>query len=84
MAYTYLVVGVPSVPGFIGTLVVSTVGLLLALGAAQALALAYVVLLRIFFTGPTTIVGLILASREGWNLRGIFRGKPVDNSIESS
>jgi uncharacterized protein (TIRG00374 family) len=84
MAYTYLVVGVPSVPGFVGTLEVSTVGLLLALGAIQALALAYVVLLRVFFTGPTTIVGLILASRAGWNLRGLLRGKTLDNSAESS
>lgn len=65
-AFTYLVAGVPAVPGYIGTLELSTVGLVLALGGQQATALAYVVLLRLFFVGPYTVAGAVLAWREGW------------------
>lgn len=68
MAFTHVVIGVPSVPGFIGTLEVATVGMVLALGGDQAGALAYVVLLRLFFTGPSTLLGVFFAWREGWRI----------------
>lgn len=72
--FTYLVTGVPAVPGFIGTLELSTVSLVLALGGEQAMALAYAVLLRLFFIGPVTVVGGLLAWREGWRIAKLDGG----------
>lgn len=72
--FTYLVTGVPAVPGFIGTLELSTVGLVLALGGEQAMALAYAVLLRLFFIGPVTVAGGLLAWREGWRIARLDGG----------
>ena len=68
MAYTHMVIGIPSVPGFVGTLEAATVGLVLALGGTKAAALAFSVLLRVFLMGPSTIIGLALAWREGWHI----------------
>jgi uncharacterized protein (TIRG00374 family) len=72
--YTHLVIGIPSVPGFFGTLELSTASLLLMLGGNSAAALAYVILLRVFFIGPTTLAGIIAAAREGWNMRALVPG----------
>lgn len=65
VAFTHLVIGVPAFPGFAVTLEAVTVTLVLALGGSPSAALAYLVLLRIFLVGPTTLVGAILAWREG-------------------
>ncbi|MCL5958337.1 MAG: flippase-like domain-containing protein [Chloroflexi bacterium] len=68
VVFTHLVIGIPSVPGFVGTLEAATVSLVLALGGTQADALAYAVLLRVFLVGPTTLLGVALAWREGLRL----------------
>lgn len=75
MSYIYVVTGLPSVPGFIGTLEASTVSIIVSLGGSQALALSYAVLVRVLFLGPTTAAGLLLAWREGWSVRGLLTGK---------
>jgi uncharacterized protein (TIRG00374 family) len=68
MAFTHVITGIPSVPGFVGTLEAVVITLVLALGGEAAAALAYAVLLHLFFIGPTTVVGLFFAWREGWRL----------------
>lgn len=64
-AYTNAAISIIVVPGFLGTLEVSSVGLVLALGGTQAAALAFTVLLRVFLIGPSTLLGAFFAWREG-------------------
>jgi uncharacterized protein (TIRG00374 family) len=67
-AYTSAVISIIVVPGFLGTLELSSVGLVLSLGGTAAAAVAYTVLLRVFLIGPSTILGLFFAWREGFHL----------------
>ncbi len=64
-AYTNAAISIVVVPGFVGTLEVSSVGLVLALGGTQAAALAFAVLLRVFLIAPSTLLGAFFAWREG-------------------
>lgn len=64
MAYTNAAIGIFIVPGFAGVLEASSIGLLLSLGANRADALAFTILLRLFFVTPSTVLGAFFAVKE--------------------
>ena len=67
-AYTNFAISIIVVPGFVGTLEASSVGMVLALGGTQAATLAFTLLLHAFVVVPSTVVGAIFAWREGFRL----------------
>jgi glycosyltransferase 2 family protein len=67
MGYTNALISTVVVPGFIGTLELSSIGLMLSLGVPQAASLAFTALLRVFLLLPSIVIGLIFAAREGFN-----------------
>jgi uncharacterized protein (TIRG00374 family) len=73
--YSYIALGIPSAPGSVGTLDAAVATLILANGGNAAGAVAFIILLRIFLMGPSTIVGLALGWREGWLLTNQRRSK---------
>ncbi|MCL5264035.1 MAG: flippase-like domain-containing protein [Chloroflexi bacterium] len=65
MAFVEVIIGLPSLPGFVGTLEAATASLVVALGGARESALAYALLLHVFVVVPTTLAGALLAWRAG-------------------
>lgn len=68
MAFVQIIIGIPAAPGSFGTQEAVAITSVLALGGDSASALAFAVLLRLFYLGPVTLVGAFLAWREGWRL----------------
>lgn len=69
MGYTNALISVVVVPGFVGTLELSAIGLMIGLGAPQAATLAFTALLRVFLLVPSVIIGFVFAAREGFKIR---------------
>jgi len=68
MAFTHLIIGIPSIPGFVGTLEAGTTSVVLALGGSPSDALAYALLLHVFLVGPSTLVGSVFAWHAGMSI----------------
>ncbi len=68
MAFTHTVIGVPSLPGFVGTLDAVALTSLGAMGMEGARALSYTLIVHAFLIAPLTIVGGLMAWREGISL----------------
>lgn len=65
MAFTHVVIGVPSLPGFVGTLDAAALTSLGTLGLAGARALSYTLIVHAYLIVPLTVAGGLLAWREG-------------------
>lgn len=68
MAFTHTVIGVPSLPGFVGTLDAVALTSLGAMGLVGARALSYTLIVHAFLIAPLTVVGGLMAWREGTSL----------------
>lgn len=65
MSFTHVVIGVPSLPGFVGTLDAAALTSLGTLGLDGARALSYTLIVHAYLIVPLTLVGALMAWREG-------------------
>lgn len=68
MAFTHVVIGVPSLPGFVGTLDAAAVTSLGIIGIEGPRAVSYTLIVHAFLIVPLTVVGGLMAWREGVSL----------------
>lgn len=68
MAFTHVVIGVPSLPGFVGTLDAAALTSLGTLGLVGARAVSYTVIVHAYLIVPLTLAGALMAWREGMSL----------------
>ncbi|MDO8691032.1 MAG: lysylphosphatidylglycerol synthase transmembrane domain-containing protein [Dehalococcoidia bacterium] len=68
MAFTHTVIGVPSLPGFVGTLDAVALISLGAMGIVGARAFSYTLIVHAFLIVPLTVAGGLMAWREGISL----------------
>lgn len=65
MAFTHVVIGVPSLPGFVGTLDAAALIALGTLGLKGGRALSYTLIIHAYLIVPLTLAGALFAWREG-------------------
>lgn len=70
MAFTHVVIGVPSLPGFVGTLDAAALTAMSTMDLAGPKALSYTLIVHAYLIVPLTLAGAILAWREGIALAG--------------
>jgi hypothetical protein len=68
MAFTHVVIGIPSLPGFVGTLDAAALTSLQTLGFAGARALSSTLVIHAYLIVPLTVAGALFAWREGVTL----------------
>lgn len=73
MAFTHVIVGLPAAPGYVGTLEYATVTMLQIFGIANAPAMAYALVVHIFFLLPVTLSGIALLIIEDWEVLANWR-----------
>lgn len=65
MAFTHVVIGIPSLPGFVGTLDAAALTSLNILGVHGARAFSYTLVVHAYLIVPLTVAGGLMAWREG-------------------
>ena len=80
MSFTHVVIGIPSLPGFVGTLDAAALTSLGTMGLDGARALSYTLIVHAYQIVPLTVAGALMAWREGFGLTGKgwkdVRGQP--------
>ncbi len=84
MAFTHVIIGVPSLPGFVGTLDLAAVTSLGTMGFTGARVLSYTLIIHAFLIVPLTVVGGLMAWREGITLNWSKLGTDCSQSSNTT